>query len=892
MTAETTHEPLSTAPRATTVPRATARLQFHAGFTLDDAVQVVPYLARLGVSHLYASPILQAAAGSTHGYDITGHDAINPELGGEPALHRLVAALRAQGLGLLLDIVPNHMGVAGNGNAAWNDVLARGRDSEYAKFFDIDWDVADPALRGKLLAPFLGRAYGEALAEGELTLVAEGPTGLSLAYFDNRFPIAPRDAETILDDAEGLAPFDPRSVTGAARLHELLERQNYRLAWWRTASDEINWRRFFDVTGLAGLRAEDPEVFDRSHALVLRLYAEGLIDGVRIDHVDGLADPGGYCRKLRRRMESAGRQRPPEAPAGPPYILVEKILAAGEPLATSWRVDGTTGYDFMDQVGALLHDPAGEAPLSALWREVSGSAADFAEEERAARRQILRDNLAAELDGCARALHRVARGHLRTRDISFNALRRVLVELLVHFPVYRIYARLGAADAQDMRVMAQAAQGAMASLPPTDHAVLAQLFRWLAEEAPHGPQRADLLKARTRFEQLSSPTAAKSVEDTAFYRYARLLSRNEVGSDPGHFSLSPEGFHAIAAARGAQFPGAMLATATHDHKRGEDVRARLAVLSEMPDDWASALRGWLSQSASLRQALPEGTAPDDTDAVMLFQMIVGSWPLGLSATDREGIEAWIERLLGWQQKAMREAKRRSGWAMPDEAYENAAAGFLRAVLDGRNPALLRELQAFATRIAPAGALKGLAQAVLRLTLPGVPDLYQGTEFWDQSLVDPDNRRPVDFAERLRALEQPADPAGLLGRWQDGQVKQFAIARLLQLRSRYPSLFRHGSYEPLAASGPGAGSVVAFLRRSGPTALVVAVPHRALPLLGKQAEGPAITAAAWGDTALRLPEDLTARGWRCVMSDRSLPAGTALANIAAPLPFAVLVGEAG
>ncbi|PWC30655.1 malto-oligosyltrehalose synthase [Teichococcus aestuarii] len=878
-------------PAATTHPRATYRIQFQAGFTLDDAVAIVPYLARLGVSHLYASPLLPAAPGSTHGYDITAHDAINPALGGEPALRRLVAALRAEGMGLLLDIVPNHMGVDGPHNAWWQDVLAKGTDSAYARFFDIDWNSDDPTLKGRMLAPFLGRPYGEALAEGELRLVKEGPTGLAVAYFDNRFPIAPRDAESILEDRDGLAEHDTKSLTGAARLHALLERQNYRLAWWRTATDEINWRRFFDVTGLAGLRAEEPEVFDATHELILRLYAEGLIDGVRIDHVDGLADPGGYCRKLRRRMESAGHRRPAGAPSGPPYILIEKILAPGERLETRWQTDGTTGYDFMDQVSAVLHDTAGEAPLSALWRETSGSEADFHAEEFQARKQILRDSLAAELDGCARALHHLARGHLRSRDFSFNAIRRVLAQLLVHFPVYRVYVRHGTPTAQDAAVLRQAAEAARASLKPTDHAALSHLLYWLAEEPvrerPPGESRRALLVARTRFQQLSSPTAAKSVEDTAFYRYGRLLSRNEVGSNPGHFAMPPETFHALMAARATEWPHALLATATHDHKRGEDVRMRLAVLSEIPDDWAAALRGFLAESRALVQDLPDGPAPTPGDAVMLLQMVVASWPLGLPVTDRAGIGAWVERLSGWLQKAMREAKRRSGWAMPDEAYEQATAGFLRGVLDvAAHPALATGLQGFAARIALPGALKSLAQTTLRLTCPGVPDVYQGTEFWDESLVDPDNRRPVDYAARRAALARNAEPAGLLADWASGTVKQALIHRLLLARAEAPALFTAGHYTPLPLEGAQAGAMLAFLRQEAGEALLVAVPRLSVPLLGR-GETLSVPDSVWGDTRLVLPPALSGRSWRCLLTGASVPAGDALPLAGHPLPLRVL-----
>ncbi|ONG54998.1 malto-oligosyltrehalose synthase [Pseudoroseomonas deserti] len=875
------------APVAETRPRATYRLQFHAGFTLDDAVPLVPYLARLGVGHLYASPLLPAAPGSTHGYDNTGHDAINPALGGEPALRRLVAALRQHGLGLLLDIVPNHMGVDGPHNPYWQDVFAHGRDSRYADFFDVDWDSPDPALNGKILAPFLGRSYGEALAEGELTLVAEGPTGLSVAYFDNRFPIRQGDADNILGERGGLEAHDPKSLTGTARLHGLLERQHYRLAWWRTASDEINWRRFFDVTGLAGLRAEDPKVFDASHAFLLRLYAEGLVDGLRIDHVDGLADPAGYCRKLRRRMAAVAHRRPAGAPAGEPYVVVEKILAAGEALPARWTTDGTTGYDFMDQVGALLHDPAGEAPLSALWREVTGSDLDFHGQELAARKQILRDNLAAELDAAARALHRLARGHLRSRDFSFNAIRRSLAELLLHMPVYRVYVRAGEPSQQDQRILAEAAGAARARLHPTDHAVLSHLLFWLAEDRPRnhpaGAARQMLLTARQRFQQLSSPTAAKSVEDTAFYRYGRLLSRNEVGSNPGLFSLPPDGFHQLSAARGRDFPDALLATATHDHKRGEDLRMRLAALAEMPDDWAAALRGFLAASQPLVQPLPDGPAPEPADAAMLFQMILASWPVGLDVADRAAVEAWTDRLQGWQQKAIREAKHRSGWAMPDEAYEGAAQDFLRAVLDpARHPELARGLQDFAARLAAPGALKSLAQTTLRLTVPGAPDLYQGTEFWDFSLVDPDNRRPVDYDARRAALEAGRSPEALLASWQDGAIKQQLIARLLAARAAHPALFRDGSHEPLAAP-PG---TLAFLRRHGGKTLLVAVPIRALP--GGDSALP--SAAAWGEASLPLPAALGAAAWRDLLNDQDIAAAPALRLAEGAWPLRILLAS--
>lgn len=878
-----------TQPPITTTPRATARLQLHKGFTLDDAAATVPYYASLGISHLYASPILTARPGSTHGYDTISHASINPELGGEDALRRLTATLRQHGMGLLLDIVPNHMGVGGRGNAPWLDVLAHGPDSRYANFFDIDWHSDDPALRGKMLAPFLGRPYGEALAEGEITLVAEGPTGLAAIYFDDLFPIRPQDAKPILAAPEGLAPYDAGTPEGRTRLHELLERQNFRLSHWKLASEEINWRRFFDVTGLAGVRVEVPQVFDEAHDLILRLYAEGLIDGLRIDHVDGLAQPGAYTRKLRRRMEALAPQRPADAAQGAPYILVEKILAPGEPLPRDWRTDGTTGYDFMDQVAAVLHDPAGEAPLSILWREVSGSRRDFPAEERLARRQILRDNLAAEREACAVALHRIARADIMTRDVPLAHIRRVLTEILVHFPVYRTYNRAGRPSPQDATILLRAIGAARATLPVDDHAVLDLLHLWLGEERvlnmPEA-QRALRLAARTRFQQLSSPTAAKSVEDTAFYRYGRLLSRNEVGSHPDAFSLTPAAFHTANKERLKQVPGAMLATATHDHKRGEDVRLRLAALAGISDEWAATLRGWMAASSHLRADLPTGPGPEPADAAMLFQMLVASWPLGLRTTDRAGIEAWVERLAGWQQKAMREAKRRSSWASPDEEYEAASLDFLKAVLDEKQePELLDGIAAFAARLAPAGATLGLAQTVLRYTLPGVPDLYQGTEFWDESLVDPDNRRPVDFAHRQQSLAAAAAPQALLGQWQDGRVKQAIIHRLLRLRADLPALFHQGEYLPLIATGAQGEAVFAFLRRQGQEAILVVAPLRTGKTHG---ERPGFPPGFWRGTTLHLPGEVHG-DWHGVLDDSTFRQGQRLdvEALLTNLPVAVL-----
>ena len=653
----------------------TARLQFHKGFTLDDAVAVVPYYADLGISHLYASPLLTARAGSTHGYDIVDHNRVNPELGGEAALHRLVDALRARGMGLVLDIVPNHMGVGGADNAWWLDVLEWGRASPYAEYFDIDWDPPDAALRGRMLAPFLGTPYGEAL--GDLALQFDDADGrLFVAYHEHRFPITPRDyAAALLTEGGPLEPVarrfadlagprdamraeaaaartelrDPRfrpdidaclrAYTDRDKLHRLLERQHYRLSWWRAATDEINWRRFFDVNGLAGVRVELPDVFEATHRTVFRLYEEGLIDGVRIDHVDGLAFPRDYCRKLRRRLETARAARPEALRDAPPVIWIEKILATHEQLAQDWLTDGTTGYDFMNDASAVLHDADGEAALTALWTGLTGRPGVFDEEALPARRQILRESLSSELFVASVALHRVIRRALETRDFTLTATRAVMTELLAHFRAYRIYAGPAGMGTADQRVMDWALAGARRTVRAADRPLLELVAQLLAgvglRAAPAGTRRQEWLRAMVKFQQLSAPTAAKSVEDTSFYRYGRLISRNEVGSEPGQFAISPAALHVLNKARQRRFPGALLATATHDHKRGEDARARLAVLSEIVPEWETALNRWMRLNAPLRRDL-DGPAPDPADEIMLYQTILGAWPLDLAADDAPG----------------------------------------------------------------------------------------------------------------------------------------------------------------------------------------------------------------------------------------------------------------
>ena len=832
-------------------PRATLRLQFHKDFTFTDAEKLIPYTVDLGISHVYASPILTAQPGSMHGYDVIDPTRVNAEIGGEDGLRRFVAALRQVNLGLIVDIVPNHMAVGGAENPWWADVLRHGRKSRYSGFFDIDWDALDPTLRGKVLAPFLGRPYGDALDAGEIKL-GQGASGEPVIdYFGNVFPIDPSEFAHI--EESGPESFDTATPSGRALLHELLERQHYRLAWWGVAGDEINWRRFFDINGLAGLRTEVPEVFEETHATLFRLYAEGLIDGFRIDHVDGLSDPGGYCRRLRQRLDELAPTRPASAAQGNAYIVVEKILGTGENLPEDWGVDGTSGYDFMNEVSALQHDASGQTMLQALWHEITGRSPTFEPEEIAARREILESGFHAQLQSVASALHGIARTDIHTRDTSLAAIRRGLTELLARFPVYRTYNAGQKRSASDEHAFRTALTEPRHSVSAPVRTVLNHLDRWLG-----GVAEPSYKTAQTRFQQLSAPVSAKAVEDTAFYRDGRLLSRNDVGFDAARLGGSVEDFHHACQHRLGTFPDAMLATATHDHKRGEDLRARLAVLSELPEEW--------SLLVSACRAL-EAERPDPADELMVYQMVVGGWPPGLSPSDKEGVGSFEERLAGWQQKALREAKLNTAWAAPNEDYESRARNFLQLVLSPDGP-FLSLLHTCVERIAPAGAINGLVQAVLKTTVPGMPDFFQGSDFWDFSLVDPDNRRPVDYGRRIEALSSGADPHRLLSNWTDGRIKQAVIHQVLALRRSLPELFARGDYVPLTVTGPGANHVIAFLRRHRGAGVMVCLPRF---ISRHMADGAGLTLrrSLYQDTIIRLPETQRATQWRSILTGVSL-----------------------
>ncbi|HXH15268.1 MAG TPA: malto-oligosyltrehalose synthase [Sphingomonas sp.] len=792
---------------APTTPLATYRFQFHKDFTFADAEALVPYLDTLGISHVYASPITTARSGSTHGYDVVDLTRINPELGGEGAFRSLVAALRARDMGVIIDIVPNHMGVAGGENAWWNDVLTQGEKSEFASYFDIDW-------RDKLVLPILGDPLAETLASDALKVEQVDGRYVLEAYGEHRLPIRDEDQSTAATDD----------------IAALVDRQHYRLASWRVANDDLNWRRFFTINDLAGLRAEDPVVFDATHALYFRLYAEGLIDGVRVDHVDGLTDTAGYCRTLRARFDAI--ERPADAPPGPAYVVIEKILADGEPLATDWGVDGTSGYDFMEQVTALLHAPGGAEPLADLWAEISGRSADFASEELRARQELLAWQFDAQHRRCVEAFVALTRSTSACDGLTKGMLHRAIERLLWVFPVYRTYGTGDAAPAADAAIRETVRERVAQFVPPGEGAVVDAVLAWLAGDGPGDPALA--AEAVRKFQQLSAPIAAKAVEDTAFYRYGRLLSRNDVGFDAARMSLGIDDFHAAMLDRARDWPSAMLATATHDHKRGEDVRARLAVLSEIPDEWRMRVEQWLAL------AEPSAGKVDPSDVYMLLQTLFGAWPEDLTAADAKGLSAYAERIVAWQEKALREAKLRSSWEAPDEPYETRCHDLSRALLDpARSAEFLDDLTAFVARIAPAADANSLAQVALRYTLPGVADLYQGTETADLSLVDPDNRRPVDYA-KLQAMLEGAPPP-----------KMALIRRLLMLRRDHPAVFADGSYDPIAITGSRAAHALAFNRRHEGVTLRCVM---ALRCADRHLDGIAAR-DWWADTALASGETL-------------------------------------
>jgi (1->4)-alpha-D-glucan 1-alpha-D-glucosylmutase len=943
------------------VPRATYRLQFHKDFGFEDARRIVPYLAALGISHLYASPLTMARPGSTHGYDVIDFNRLNPELGDEAAFEALIAELRAHDMGLLLDFVPNHMGV-GSDNPWWLDVLEWGPLSPYATFFDIDWEASARGTRGKLTLPVLGDQYGKVLEAGDLKLQLDATAGsFHVAYYDQRFPVGVRRYPQLLRatanllDRGGIALFeladkfaalcdegagpeqaavrrqeafprkealaeavrDPRlrealDAAVAAQngtpglpetfepLHALLEDQAYRLAYWRVASSEINYRRFFDINQLAGLRMEGGEVFEATHRLLLRMIAEGKVQGVRLDHIDGMYDPRGYCQRLLSRVsdvvaESRGGERPDVDPrtGRPIYLVVEKILARHESLREDLSVAGTTGYEFISLLNGLFLDPRAERSLTTTYHRFVEREPEFDQVVLAAKQQILRYSLNSELHVLGHEFYRLAQQSWLTRDFTLTGLREALADIITRFPVYRTYITEDGVKPEDRRDLDWAVSRARRETALVDHTVFDFLHAALSTDlvGTRGYERADVIATAMHFQQLTGPVMAKSLEDTAFYRYNRLVSLNEVGGEPNQFANRPSAFHHLMQQQQRRHPASMLATATHDHKRGEDVRARLNALSELPLEWRRQVGRWARRNRLKRREAGAQRIPGRNDEYLLYQILVGAWPFEIDTPEHPGLAEFAERIVAYMIKASREAKVRTSWTAPDQEYEAGLERFVRRILDPQEGrAFLADLLAFAPRVALVGAVNGLAQTLLKLTVPGVPDTYQGCDLWDLSLVDPDNRRPVDFERRRTFLEQPVDPSKLLADWRDGRIKQHVVARTLALRRRHPEVFETGSYEPLEAAGARADRVVAFGRRTEREMVVVVVPRLVAELL-EDRELPCPAAAAWGDTRLELPPSFAERELVEQLSGRPAPTSSdvlRVGDILSDLPVALLV----
>jgi (1->4)-alpha-D-glucan 1-alpha-D-glucosylmutase len=934
-------------------PRATYRLQLSKNFGFEAVAKIADYLASLDVSHIYASPFLRSRPGSSHGYDIVDYNALNPDLGTQTDFERMTTALRRCGLGLILDYVPNHMGVGSGDNPQWMDVLEWGRASPYAEWFDIDWNPESLYLRDKVLVPFLGEQYGAALQGGHLRLRFDEQRG-SLAvwaYDSHKLPVSPLDYAAIIGNAHPalqrigdefsaleesfsqmphraaelklrlareyakddevrhavdhcLAPYEGQvgDLASWSRLDALIQRQHWRPAYFRVAADDINYRRFFNINDLAGIRMELPDLFEHAHKLVGKWLADGTLDGLRIDHIDGLFDPREYLEAVRR---TASR---------PFYLVVEKILAQHESLREDWPVEGTTGYDFASQVTGLLVKPSAKDALTSTYERFIGNALPFEESVRQSKLRIMDNEMASELHALARDAARVARENPVTSDFTQNILRRALRQIVACFPVYRTYVSERGAEETDRRYIEWALRHAIRHEPELDATVFDFLQRLLTTDLVAAPRsgfsRHAALRVAKKFQQFTGPVMAKGFEDTALFVYNRLLALNEVGSDPSQFGLSVSAFHKANAARSRQWPSTMLGTSTHDTKRGEDVRARLAVLSELPDEWDHQVNTWSRILRARRGDLNAAAPPSRNDEYYFYQLLLGSWPLeprsgrplgrpnNANHNDEQCpndsclLRAYTKRLQAAMQKAIREGRTNSNWISPNTEYEAPVAAFIQDALDPqRSEAFLSLFRPFQQRIAEFGMQKSLAQMVLKLTSPGVPDIYQASEGWDLTLGDPDSRREVNYATRAEQLVQvrkrlQEDRRNAMreffANWEDARVKMAVLELLLAERKGHPDLFASSAYEPLNATGPCAEHICAFSRTAGDSKMIVAV--KLFPATTPENESWHNTNLAISSNGAPLHEIFTSA------SITPSESGHPTTQLFADLPIAVLVTE--
>ncbi len=980
-----------TAPLPARIPRATYRLQFNWAFTFGHAADLVPYLEALGISHCYASPYLRARPGSPHGYDIIDHTSLNPEIGSTEDYTLFVSTLHRCGMGQILDVVPNHMGVGGSDNAWWLGVLENGPASVYAQFFDIDWEAAKPELRGKVLLPTLGDHYGAVIEKGELQLRFDATRGeLSVFYYEHRFPIDPVTYPQVLGHrierlVLALGPESPpllefqslvtafeqlpprrdtrpqrvmerdrdkeirkqhlvrlcdassdirRFIEGSVRefngqagepasfdlLHHLLEAQAYRLAYWRVASDEINYRRFFNVNDLAGLRIENEQVFEATHSLLRDLVAHGDLDGLRIDHPDGLQNPLQYYQRLARYAvqplvtplgADAGGDSKGSRP-GALYVVVEKILASYEHLPEEWPVHGTTGYEFANQVNGVLIYAGSEQQMDQTYAQFTGQRLDFDDLLYERKKLIMKVALASELNVLANQLERISEEDRHTRDYTLIGLRDALIEVVACFPVYRTYVSADQISADDRRYVEWAVARAKNRNPAVDVTIFDFIRSALLPEpatVQSEAARGELAAFAMKFQQYTSPVMAKGLEDTSFYIYNRLVSLNEVGGDPRRYGISTAAFHRGNQDRLRRWPHTMLGTSTHDSKRSEDVRARIDVLSEIPAEWRRQLSRWARLNRRRKRIAEGRPAPSRNDEYLLYQTLVGAWPV--EPLDTPALEDFRERIAAYMLKAVREAKIHTSWVNPHQEYEEALLHFVRSLLSGpdKNP-FLAAFEPFQRRVSRFGMFNSLSQVLLKLTSPGVPDIYQGNELWDFSLVDPDNRRPVDYVRRREMLEglrqlasgpreeRTAAARDLSQTLEDGRSKLYLTWQVLSLRREWAELFEQGDYVPLSSDGVHADHLCAFARTHGGRGVVTVVP-RWCARLSEQSKSAMPLGSIWGDTYIEAPAFAGAAHYENVFTgetvavqthnERSLlSAGDVLANF----PVALLRISAG
>jgi (1->4)-alpha-D-glucan 1-alpha-D-glucosylmutase len=912
------------------LPRATYRLQLNRNFTFNQAKEIVPYLSALGISHCYISPCLKARPGSMHGYDIVDHSSLNPEIGSIEDFDGFVATLHEHNMGLILDIVPNHMGVMGSDNAWWLDVLENGEASTNACFFDIDWRPLKDELHGKVLVPVLHDHYGVVLESGELKLVFHPERGeFDISYRNHRFPVNPRVYPRILQhgarklgakpgeqdldvlefqslitsfghlparqevSSDGaiernrdkeihkrrLAEVCARApevaaaineavyfINGASadpasfeELHELIKVQAFRLANWRVAADDINYRRFFDTNDLAGLCMENQAVFEATHRLILKFVADGKVDGLRIDHPDGLYDPAQYFERLRHSIAVAVNNSENESR----YVVIEKILTGLERLPAEWPVCGTTGYDFANLVSGLFVDPAAATRFERIYRNFIGDEIDFDDLAYRCRKLIIRVALASELNVLAHQLTRIALSKRHTCDFTLNSLREALTEVVASFPVYRTYISPSGVSETDVGYICIAVDSAKSRSPAADTSVFDFIRETLLTRISEGHDAAyrnAVIAFAMKFQQFTSPVMAKGLEDTAFYRYHRLISLNDVGGDLRRFGITTAEFHLANRERLRDWPQTMLATSTHDSKRSEDVRARINVLSEIPGLWRLRVRDWKRFNRGRKSVVGDRPAPSPNDEYLLYQTLVGAWPSEPLSNENDR-KAFSERIENYMLKAIRESKQNTSWINQNTAYENAVSSFLKALL---NPSaknrFLHDFVLFQGLVARIGLWNSLSQTLLKLTSPGVPDIYQGNDLWDFSLVDPDNRRAVDYGHRQRVFESirkwGSNPDAslvrpLLENPEDGRLKLYLIWKTLCLRKQSPDVFQRGEYLPLTVRGARADQIVAFIRKSDNASVLVVVPRLVASLLG-DSNLPPIGSNVWKDTNILVP----------------------------------------